>query len=203
MQKPKDKILSRIYGNAWGWTFSGKDFLDVAGRAAIDQALRRLCTLGTIRKLTRGLYDYPRTSKMLGMQAPPDLHQVAKALARRRGWRIQASGPWAANLMGVSTQVPAKIVYLTDGPRFEIKIGNSVILFKPTARKDLHDDACGLAIQALKALGESNVDDAVISKIGRRLTAVQRGRLIRDKYLTGWVYEAFKRLCAEKKEDIE
>jgi len=193
----KDKLVNRIRGHGQGWVFSGKDFLDLAERAATDQALRRLCLAGTIRKVCRGVYDYPRVSKALAMQAPPDLDQAARALARNRGWRIQASGPWAANLLGLSTQVPAKIVYLTDGRRCQLKIGNSTILFKPTARKDLQDDRIGLVIQAIKALGEANLDAAMLAKIRGSLTPAQRRQLPQHQYVTGWVYETLKRISAD------
>ena len=116
MQSVDDKIVSRIYGRKRGWSFSKNDFLDLAGDDAIRKALSRLEARGTIRRVLRGLYDYPRFSTLLNEPMGPDLDQVAQALARKSGWRIQPSKNTALNVLGLSTQVPAQAVYLSDGP---------------------------------------------------------------------------------------
>jgi hypothetical protein len=195
MQSTHQQILSKIYGHGRGWAFSGKDFVTSASRAAADQALRRLCAGGTIRRVCRGIYDYPRQSRALDLQAPPDVDQVAQALARNRGWRLQASGPWAANLLGLSTQVPATAVYLTDGKRLRLKAGNAVIEFRPVSLKDLQTGTEGLVIQALKAIGEARCDRQVISKLRKRLSEAERRKLLRNRYVTGWVYGVVKTVC--------
>lgn len=96
--------------------FSKNDFLDLGGDDTIRKVLSRQETKGTIRRVLRDLYDYPRSSKLLQEQMGPDLDQVARALARKFGWRIQPSENTALNLLGLSTQVPAQAVYLSDGP---------------------------------------------------------------------------------------
>ncbi len=73
------QALARIYGNGRGWAFSQKDFADLGSRKAIDMALMRLTDRGTIRRVIRGIYDYPRHSDLLKKQMGPDLHQVARA----------------------------------------------------------------------------------------------------------------------------
>ena len=102
-QAIKNKALNRIYGHGRGWAFSSKDFHDL-GR--VDMALTRHMEAGTIRRVIRGIYDYPRFSELLNQQLAPDIHQVAQALARKFGWRIQPDGTAAMNLIGISTQVP-------------------------------------------------------------------------------------------------
>ena len=98
-----------------GGVFTPSDFLDVAGRAAVDQALSRLVKGGKLRRLARGLYDFPKLHPKLGPLSPaPD--DVAQALARETGSQVQIVGARAANALGLSTQVPAKSSYLTDGP---------------------------------------------------------------------------------------
>ena len=195
MHSIQQQILSKIYGHGRGWAFSGKDFLRCSSRAAADQALRRLCAAGTIRRVCRGIYDYPRESRDLGLLAPPDLDQVARSVARNRGWKLQASGPWAANLLGLSTQVPAKAAYLTDAKRMRLKVGNAVIDFRPVSPKDLQAGTAGLVVQALKAIGEGRCDEQAIARLRERLSEKDRRRLLRNRYVTGWVYAVLKKVC--------
>ena len=109
MQTIDNKIISRIYGGKGGAVVSPNDFYDMAGRGTIDKALFRLAAKGSIRRLARGLYEYPRKHPELGILSP-DIDKVAKALARKYQIRLQPAGAYAANLLGLSEQVPAKLV---------------------------------------------------------------------------------------------
>src|SRR5882724_6732695 len=105
------QILRRIRAKGRGQTYISKDFLDFGSRAAVDQALSRLVRKGDLRRLSRGIYDYPKNNPKLGdLTASPDA--VAKSLAKKTNSHLQVSGAQAANLLGLSTQVPARIVYL-------------------------------------------------------------------------------------------
>lgn len=95
--------------------FTPRHFLDLAGRPAVTSALMRQTSAGTIRQLGRGLYDYPKLHQALGPLTPTP-EALATALAGRDRVRLQPSGAYAANLLGLSEQVPAKVVFLTDGP---------------------------------------------------------------------------------------
>jgi hypothetical protein len=116
LQSTEHQLLRRIRGKGMGWVFSQHDFTGLTRRSAIDLALHRLVRKGEIRRVVRGLYDYPRFSALLNQELSPNIDQTAQALARKFGWRIQPGGPTAQNLLGLSTQVPARIVYLSDGP---------------------------------------------------------------------------------------
>src|SRR5277367_6165672 len=124
-QSIEDKLVSRIYGNGRGWAFSQADFADLGGRSAIDLALHRREHDGIIRRVIRGIYDYPGYSKTLRGPVSPDIDQVAHALARKFVWRIQPDGATAQNLLGLSTQVPAQAVYLSDGPDRSYALGKT------------------------------------------------------------------------------
>lgn len=200
MQGTARKVITRIYGHGRGWAFSPKDFLDIGSRSSIDKALSVLRRKGTIRRVCRGIYDYPRSSKALNMEAPPDLNQVAHAIARSRGWTIQASGLWAANLLGVSTQVPAHAVYLSDGPRMSCEIGGRKIEFKPVAPKDLDAGKCGLVIQALRACGKNGIDDKTIAYLRRNLSQKDCRKLLAKRHVTTWVYEIIKQICCRRED---
>lgn len=121
----EQKALNRIYGNGRGWAFSQADFADLGTRSAVDSCLHRMEKEGVIRRVIRGVYDYPRYSELLKKTVAPDIDQIANALARKFGWRIQPDGATAQNLLGLSTQVPARSVYLSDGPDRSYTVGDS------------------------------------------------------------------------------
>jgi hypothetical protein len=128
--------MKRVRAGGRGGVFTPTDFLDVAGRPAVDQALSRLVKGGQLRRLARGLYDFPKMHAKLGALAPaPDA--VAQALARETGSAVQIAGARAANALGLSTQVPAKSTYLTDGPSRRVLLGKRVVDLRHASRKHL------------------------------------------------------------------
>src|ERR1700681_2920909 len=132
----EDKIVNRIYGNGRGWAFSQADFADLGSRSAIDLALHRREKNRLIRRVIRGVYDYPRHSDLLHKTIGPDIDQIAHALARKFAWRIQPDGATAQNLLGLSTQVPARVIYLSDGPDRSYTVGKTSLTFQHTALKE-------------------------------------------------------------------
>lgn len=188
MQSIDSNILSRIYGSGRGSVFTPGRFLDLGSRNAVDKVLSRLVQKGAIRRLARGLYDYPEHHPIMGILAPsPDA--IARALAGQ-GIRLQPSGAYAANRLGLSTQVPARIVYLTDGPSRTVRVGNQEIRLQRTTPRSMGpaDRISGLVIQALRHLGQKHVDDAVIQTLQRKLSDQDKKRLIKDiAYAPAWV----------------
>lgn len=201
MQAIELKILSRIYGRGRGWAFTKTDFVAGFGEANIHQALSTLARAGTIRRVCLGVYDYPRHSELLGQALSPDIDQVAQALARKFNWRIQPSGEAALNLLGLSSQVPGRWIYLSDGPSREYAIGEDgrqVLAFRKAGLKDtgFKYRESGLLVQALKALGKERVDSAVIETLRRQLDPKLRGRILADtRAVTGWVLQIIKLVC--------
>ena len=189
MQSVDSRILNRIRGAGRGSVFSPSHFLDLRSRDAVGQALSRLARKGTLRRLARGLYDYPRPHPVLGVAAPPP-EAVAKALAGRHGIRLQPSGAYAANLLGLSTQVPAKIVFLTDGPSRIVRVGNQEIRLVRTTPRNMGPARriSGTVIQALRYLGQAQVDAAVIRTLRRKLRPADKQQLLRDlPFAPAWV----------------
>ena len=181
MQSVDKNILSRIYGTGKGSVFTPGRFLDLGSRAAVDKVLSRLAQKGTIRRLARGLYDYPERHPIMGILAPsPD--GIASALAGKQGIRLQPSGAYAANRLGLSTQVPARIVYLTDGPSRTVKVGNQEIRLQRTTPRNMGTAGrvSGLVIQALRHLGQKHVDEAVIQTLKGKLSDQDKKRLMTD-----------------------
>ena len=198
MQSINNKVLFRTYGRGRGWAFSSNDFVEDFSRSQIDYALSELCREGKIRRVCRGIYDYPKFSELLQQEMSPDFDQVAQAFARKFNWRIQPAGDAALNLLGLSTQVPGRLVYLSDGPNRLYDIGNFTLEFKKSALKDVGFKyrESGLIVQALKALGQERVDDAVITTLRKQLDETACKRVLKDTVTaTGWVYETIKRVC--------
>ena len=199
-QNTEQKLLSKIYGKGRGWAFSQKDFARLASRGAIDIALHRLLAKGTIRRVMRGIYDYPRYSDLLDDDVSPDIDQVAGTLARKFGWRIQPSGSAAQNLLGLSTQVPAAYIYLSDGPDRSYDIRGTTLKFKHTALKEAgfrHRESA-LIVQALKSLGSDRMKPRIIAKVRRWLDPKLREKILADtSTATGWVYAAIRQICRE------
>ena len=195
-QSINNKVLSRIYCKKRGWAFTPVNFLDLGSRAAIDQILGRLARSGTIRRLARGLYDYPRKHPDFG-DIPSNYERIAQVLAGRDSLKIQPSGAYAANLLGLSDQVPAKIVFLTDGHSRTVKVGKLTIKLKRTTPKNMATAGriSGLVIQALRYLKKNNVDSTIIAKLKRRLSGEDKSILMRDlRYAPVWIGEIFKKL---------
>lgn len=157
--------------------FTPSDFLDLAERSAVDQALSRLANSGKLRRLARGLYDLPKLHPRLGPLSP-DPDQVARALARETGSKVQIAGARAAHLLGLTTQVPAQSDYLTDGPSRRIVLGKRVINLRHAAPMHLilPGNAAGTVVQALRHLGPTLADEVVRIAV-RSLSAADKKRL--------------------------
>jgi hypothetical protein len=183
------KALRRIRGAGRGSVFSPSDFLDLGSRDAVDQTLSRLVRAGVLRRLARGLYDSPTTHPVLGVVAPTP-EAIAAALAGKHGIRLQPTGAYAANLLGLSTQVPAKIVFLTDGPSRTVRVGNQEIRLVRTTPRTMGPAGriSGTVIQALRHLGQTHVDAAVIRALRRKLRPTEKRQLLRDlPFAPAWV----------------
>ncbi len=196
------QIVKRIYGNGRGWAFSKRDFLDLGTDASVRKILSRLESDGTIRRVCRGIYEYPRYSDFLEQTLSPDMDQVARAIARKFGWRIQPSEATALNFLGLSTQVPGRMQYLSDGPARKYEVAGQVELeFKHRALKEsgLKHPESALIVQALKGLGKDRISDREIDVIRQWLPASRRAAVLRDtRRATGWVYEIVKEICREE-----
>ena len=197
------KILRRIESHKRGWVFTPDSFSDLGTRQAVDHALMRHRKNGLIRKLARGLYDYPKTDPQFG-QLQPSTDDIANALAGRDATRLQPSGAYAANLLGLSTQVPMKVVYLTDGRKGKVQIGQigkRQIILKNTTPRNMATAGriSGLVIQALRHLGRENVDQQITAQLGRRLDDDARQQLMQDiRYAPAWIADIIRRLAVQE-----
>lgn len=200
-QSIEKSITSRIYGRGKGGVFTPSDFLDLGSRGAVDLSLHRLAAQGVIRRLSRGLYDYPETNPHFGA-VTPSIEAVAKALAANTKTKLQPSGAYAANLLGLSEQVPAKVVFLTNGRARKVKIGMLTIeLRSSTPKKTVTAGrASGLVFTALTYLGKDHITPERIAHLRKTLSAADRKQLLTDiSFAPAWLHPHLRAIAAEER----
>ncbi len=198
MKSVENKVISRIYGYGRGWVFSQIDFSDLGGRSTIDWVLYKLKNKGTINRVLRGIYYYPQESSLLKEQLPVEIPMVAQALARKFKWQIEPSGETALNILGVSTQIPSKYIYVTNGRSRTYKLEKRELHFKKGMLKETNFkySESTLLVQALRSLGKENITEKNLSIFH---DAIDPGKYLQIKKdtrgVTGWIYKAIQRIC--------
>lgn len=198
----ESQVLQRAKRGHDGWAFTARDFLDLGSRDAIDSALSRHARNGSIRKIARGLYDIPRKDAQLG-QLAPSVDAIAKAIQARDSIRLQPSGAYAANLLGLSDQVPMKVVFLTDGAPRKTQVGKLQIILKRTTPRNMAmaGEVSGLVVQALRHLGQGGIGTREIGILRRFLTEADRNRLRQDARLApAWIGRIMQDLAGRSKD---
>ncbi len=194
-----DSLLQRrIRRMKPGTVFTPRDLATVGSRTAVASALSRQLKAGALKQPARGLYQVPVTHPLLGeLHASPE--QIAKALAGKNHLKLQPSGAYAANLLGLSDQVPQRIVYLTDGTPRQVRIGKQYIVLRRTTPKNMAtaNRISGLVIQAMRYLGQRHVNRAVIEKLHKRLGSKERAQLLKDVSLAAvWIGERMREIAS-------
>jgi hypothetical protein len=157
---------------------------------------------GVIRRIGVSLYHYPRINEKLGGEIPPAADVVALAVARKTGSRIVPSGALAANLLGLSTQVPAKMVYLTNGPTRTITVDPHTLSFRHVSprRMAAKGTRSGIVFEALRCVKAANVTGDVIATLQRNLSADAKAELKRDlPHAAGWMRPYIQQIIAEER----
>ena len=193
-----NKAFYFIVGHGRGWAFSSSDLMQKFSRQQADNILSDFVKQGKIRRVCRGIYDYPKYSELLEQVLSPDIDQVARAFARKFNWTIEISGDSALNILGLSTQIEAKYIYLSNGDKRNYKINNMTLEFKKSSLKNIgfKYKESSLIVQALKTLGKDRVDDKVISKIRDKIDSSKYEKILNDtKTSTVWIYETIKKIC--------
>ncbi|MCG3190766.1 MAG: hypothetical protein LKCHEGNO_03588 [Burkholderiaceae bacterium] len=192
-------IARRVRRAKPGTVFTPALFAGVGSRAAIDKALQRLAARGDLRRLSRGLYDKPRQDPLLGTLWP-SVDAVVAALTGKDKLRLQPTGAYAANLLGLSDQVPARVEFLTDGTSRTVKAGPMQIVLKRTTPRQMAaaGRTSGLVIQALRSLGAEHLTPQRLTKLRRAIPAEQRRALLDDLTLApGWLQPTLRALAAD------
>ena len=178
--------------------FVATDFVEIANKTSINTYLSRLVNEKLIRRILRGVYYKAEYNEFLEEYVAPLPDDVAHALSRNYGWTIVPCGDTALNILGLSTQIPAAWVYVSDGKYDEYTYDNTTIKFKRTTNKEISKLSykTALVVQALKALGKDGVKEATITKLKNTLTNEEKDTLLAEaKAVTSWIYEYIKVIC--------
>jgi hypothetical protein len=169
-QSIENKVLEYLINKQKGKIYFSNDFASLGNSESIRKSLSNLVKREVIVRLTQGIYLYPKIDKELGILYP-SVDDVCKAIAKRDKARIEPTGVFALHSLGLSTQIPVNVVYLTDGIPRKIKYGNRTIKFKKTAPKNLamKGKVSSLVVAALKQLGKENVTQEVELQLGKAL----------------------------------
>jgi len=193
MSKPappmSDRIMSRVRAKGRGWVFTPRHFIDFGTRGAVDMALSRLAKAGHIRRIDRGIYDYPRQHKKLGSLSP-DSDRLAAALAVQSGESLALSGATAANKLGLSTQVPAKASYVVSGHSRTRQAGGRSIALRHSRTPILENaaESANAIMQALAYLGKGQVDADMIARFASRISDKDMKALLQARpAMSGWM----------------
>lgn len=181
MQSIDDKVIAKIKKAKRGSLFFTEDFLSFGSAKAVAKALERMVEKEEVFRVARGIYARLEKDPILGL-LKPSTEAIAQAIAKRDKARIVPTGILALNALGLSTQVPMNVVYLTDGAKRKIDLGKRKILFKNTAPKNLSaiGKISSLVIQALKEIGKDNYTENEIQIILKQLTKEEPYRLEHD-----------------------
>ena len=191
IESTETQILYRIKKAGRGVLFFTESFVSYGSSEAVKKALQRLTNSGELDRVSTGIYVRPVIDNVIG-KVSPSIEEIAKAIAKRDKARIVPSGAYALNRLGLSTQVPMNVVFLTDGSARNIKIGRRSILFKKTSPKNLAalGEISGLVIQALKTIGKDKILDKEIKHIQELLKNEKPTRLEHDIRLAPtWIRE--------------
>ncbi|NCB42972.1 MAG: hypothetical protein EOM59_10185 [Clostridia bacterium] len=205
MERPNylKQIRKRIEIAEPGSVFIPSDFFDIAEAAKVNVSLNRLKESGNLNSVIRGVFAKPRHSELLNKNIPPRSDDIAKAIARKYGWTIIPCGDTALNMLGLSTQVSAVWVYISDGPYKTYNADGVKLKFKHTDNKNEIievSNKTALIVQALKALRKNDITDAEIKKLSVQLTQSEKAKMMSESQrTTAWVYDYIKKICAEDK----
>ncbi len=194
----EDKILARIKRKGRGWVMTNRDFRDLANSSSVDWCLHRLLGKKIIRRILRGIYDYPKFSELLQEELVPEITAVAQAIARKNQWHIQISGSAALNFLGLSTQIPTRTIYFSDGPNRSFTVGERILQFKHILLKEskLASPQSEIIVQALRELGEEHVTEESIKSIRKAIPSKEYGNILREtQFTTTWIHDKIRLIC--------
>ena len=175
------KVSRYVKRCALGTVFLPDTFAAFGSRGAVDKALQRLVAEGVLRRLSRGVYDKPRHDDLLGTLWP-SVETIVKAIAGKDKLRTQPTGVYAANMLGLSEQVPAKVVLLTDGMSRTVQAGPMQIRLQRTTPRQMAAAGrlSGLLIQAFKSMGVKHITPTHIERLRKNIPAVERAKVMKD-----------------------
>ena len=201
MESYKSEIYNRIKKEDSHKVFIASDFFDIADYETVRKNLNRLVNEKEIKRILNGVYYKPRYIKLIGEYEAPSVKEVANALARKYNWSIAPSGNTALNLLGLSTQVPARQTYVSDGRYANFTFGNTTIEFKRISNGEISNMpmVAALVIQGIKTIGKDKITDTQINYLREKLSENDKKELLeKGKATSAWIYRIIRKICKEQ-----
>ncbi len=192
-------VLDQLRQKGRGWVFTILDFPATQDKNEFKNVLRALCMAGRVRKVAAGVFHYPRKIRHLNLEVPPEPIKVARAVAKLGGHRIALTGAEAANRFGLSTQVPAKLAYLTDGPDKVIHLGKTTLRLRhvPADCVRVGGPLERALVQAILYLGPDALDEKAIQKLRQAVPPTRRHKVFAaGERFGGWVGQILQKIAA-------
>ena len=180
--------------------FSCYDFTVFASYKTISKSLERMENNGEIKRILNGVYCLNRFDEFLNLPILPSINDVVECLARKHKWTICPTGNLALNMMGLSTQVPANYVYLSNGPYKEYLIYDTKVILKRTMNREIVDYSYKtlLLIQCIKTLGEQSIDKQTINLFKEKLSSIDKQKALKETTMTqSWIRNIIVCICKE------
>lgn len=196
----KEAIINQINKFNHGYVFISDDFLNIANYETIRSTLNRLVNSGVISRIMNGIYYKPEYINLIDEYEAPSIDEVANAIARKYNWTIAPSENTALNMLGLSTQVPAKWTYVSDGRYVKFNFNNVTIEFKRRNNGDISNMSKIVAtvIQAIKAIGKDKITEQQIEILRNKLSKEEKSELLhKGKTTSAWVYPIIKMICKD------
>lgn len=187
-----------------GSIFTMDDFYGIAIPNNIKQCLSRLIKDGSLRRISRGIYQKPKYIPAIQRYASASPELVVEALVRENGWRIVPNGNAALNILGLDTQIPMHLVYISSGPNHRYELGNTSIEFRHRSNKEIgpFSEKTALIIQALKTIGPDRIEDRHIEAIKNQLTERDKESIRQERRFTFAWMQPFLMKIAEGEQNV-
>lgn len=192
-------MRNHVMKSGEGKVYVLSDFVEYGDYESIKKSLQRLNNESVLRRVKSGVYERPKYNSILNRYVSASADQVAQAIARSNSWTIIPAGDKGLNMLGLSTQVPAKSIYISDGPTKKYTYGNQEIQFKHVTLKHVSglSPKTALVIEALRMLGKENVTDSVINRLSEFFSTDEKNALVNEtKNSTLWIREIIAKVAA-------
>ncbi|MFR9018558.1 MAG: DUF6088 family protein [Fusobacterium sp.] len=202
MKNISSTIYSRILQFNSDNVFIANDFFDIGNYETVRKTLNRLTAQGKIRRILKGIYYNPKYIDIIQEYEAPSINEIAVAIARKYNWTIAPSGNTALNLLGLSTQIPAKWSYISDGRYVSFSLdNNTTIEFKHRTNGEISNMSTltAMVIQAIKTIGNDKITDKEIEYLQKKLSDTDKKNLLEEsKTASAWVYSIIQKICGVK-----
>ncbi|AJM71511.1 DUF6088 family protein [Mycoplasma yeatsii] len=197
------QIQERINNFEYDKVFTSDDFLDIASSETVRRTLNRLAKDQKIRRIINGFYFTPKYVELIKEYGTFNVYELIDAIARKYNWDIAPFGLACLNILSLSTQVPAKVIFVSNGRNKTFNADGMTIEFRKVSSREISNMSLKtrIVIQAIKELGKGKIKKYHIDRIRWRLAEEEKQNLLVEaRHTTKWIYEHIKEICKEENE---